>query len=127
MCKKPKGIHNRIDKCMKNIIKIIPGTFACCCGHQKELGGKYPMTIVLKNIKGEFYEAFSGIIIPRKRNFYKKDKQGYYFIPEVLEKNKWFVNLSWMWKMDKSKEFRDGAKSVIMNMKLRHFINVNFI
>jgi len=83
MCKKLKGIHNRIDKCMKNIIKIIPGTFGCCCGH-----GKYPMTIILKNVHGEFYEAFSDKIIPRKRKFYKKDKQGYYYIPEVMvEKN----------------------------------------
>ena len=28
--------------------------------------------------------------------------------------------------MDKSKEFRDGVKSVIKNMKLRHFIDGEF-
>ena len=80
MCKlnKKSGL-TRIDPCMKNIIKIISGTFACCCGH-----GKYPMTIILKNINGEFYEVFSGKTIPRKKRFYKKDKQGYYYIPEVI-------------------------------------------
>lgn len=69
---------NKIDECMKNIIKIIPGTFACCCGH-----GRYHITIILKNINGEFYEAFSGIIIPRKKRFYIKDADGYFNIPEV--------------------------------------------
>ena len=78
MCKWNKNGDTRIDPCMKNIIKVIPGTFSCCCGHKK-----YPMTIVLKNIKGEFYEAFSGKIIPRKKRFYQKDKKGVYFIPEV--------------------------------------------
>jgi hypothetical protein len=83
MCKfNHKNNSRRIDPCMKNILKVIPGTFACCCGH-----GKYPMTIVLKNINGEFYEAFSGKIISRKKKFYRKDKQGMYFIPEVSKEN----------------------------------------
>ncbi|KKL89042.1 hypothetical protein LCGC14_1918600, partial [marine sediment metagenome] len=33
-----------------------------------------------------YVEIVSGIPILRKRKFYKKDKQGYYFIPEVIEK-----------------------------------------
>ncbi len=92
MCKKPKGIHNRIDKCMNNIIENLNTmlrdeikTVACCCGH-----GKYPMTIIVKNTNwkaGECnFEIFSGKYINRKRNFYKKDKQGYYYIPEIAEK-----------------------------------------
>lgn len=79
MCKfNPKNDSRRIDPCMKNLIKVLPGTFACCCGH-----GKYHMSIILKNINGDFYEVFSGKIIPRKKRFYKKDKEGYYYIPEI--------------------------------------------
>jgi len=84
MCKKPKGLHNRVDKCIVNLIdfmkvkggKIQP--IASCCGH-----GKYPLTIVVTNGKIN-WELLSNKIIPRKRNFYKKDKDGYYFIPEVV-------------------------------------------
>ena len=88
MCKKVnnhKTSNTKIDKCMKVFIcnlklqlnertKVV----ACCCGH-----GKYPMTIVVHRI-GEYYDLVSGETIPRTRKFYKKDKQGYYYIPEVL-------------------------------------------
>jgi len=53
---------------------------ACCCGH-----GKYPMTIVIEDNYGEFWEIIHNKQIPRSRNFYKKDKQGMYFIPEVMK------------------------------------------
>lgn len=86
MCKKLKGIHNRIDKCMVNLIEFINEhtnlfeTVACCCGH-----GKYNMTILMKDLDtGNIFDLVSKIDIPRKRNFYKKDKEGYYFIPEVI-------------------------------------------
>lgn len=87
MCKKTKGLHNRIDKCMKNLIKFLNRidieTYGSCCGH-----GKYPMTIVsMGHLNGEehYYELLSGIDIPRTRKFYKKDKNGYYYIPEVIK------------------------------------------
>ena len=85
MCKKLKGIHNRIDKCMKPLIEFLSEhdfhTVACCCGHNK-----YPMTIVVKSeYYQKYYELLSDIDIPRKRNFYKRDKQGYYYIPEVIK------------------------------------------
>jgi len=55
---------------------------ACCCGHMR-----YPMTIVLKlGSDNTIFELFSGEVILRKKRFYKKDKQGYYYIPEVLKK-----------------------------------------
>ncbi len=84
MCQrcKPSGCR-RIDKCMQMVcsrlnyleIEIV----ASCCGH-----GKYPPTIILKT--GEHvFDLISLVDIPRKRNFYKKDKQGFYFIPEVLD------------------------------------------
>ena len=91
MCRKNKGLHNRIDKCMKPLIEFLSKHMsdypcvACCCGH-----GKYPMTIVADIrktylTKPKYVEIFSGIEIPRIRNFYKKDKQGFYFIPETIK------------------------------------------
>lgn len=84
MCKKLKGLHNRIDPCMKSILNHIHGdVIACCCGH-----GKYPMTIVKKvgfSDNPLFLEIISGKEIPRKRKFYKKDNKGYYYIPEVID------------------------------------------
>jgi len=56
-------------------------TVASCCGH-----GKYPITVVIKYknaIETVYYELFSGIFIQRVKKFYKRDKQGYYYIPEV--------------------------------------------
>ncbi|MBE3128839.1 MAG: hypothetical protein IMZ60_04080 [Actinobacteria bacterium] len=103
MCKKTnyKNTSNtHIDKCMRKEIKEFNRAIellapylenklkivACCCGH-----GKYPKTIVLKegpNSKDEiagYFEHFSDANIPRNRNFYKKDAEGYYYIPEVIE------------------------------------------
>lgn len=88
MCKWVKSGDNRIDPCMKILVswlrnKHIP--VACCCGH-----GRYHTTVVIKEGEPEllknkivFREIFSGRIIPRKRNFYRRDSFGYYFIPEV--------------------------------------------
>jgi len=88
MCKKTnyKSSNTRIDKCMVSCIVNLKAMssnayikpVACCCGH-----GKYPMTIVLKNRTGICWELFTGKMIPRKRNFYKRDSRGYYYIPEV--------------------------------------------
>ena len=84
MCKKKqfKYCPSEIDECMKILIENIRdscNTVACCCGH-----GKYPMTILLK--RNEYaIELFSGKLINRKKKFYKKDKQGYYYIPEVVK------------------------------------------
>jgi len=91
MCKlkkHQKTSNVRIDKCMINLIKHIKEympfeVLACCCGH-----GKYPMTIVGldKSVKFGFrFELLSDVLIPRTRRFYKRDKQGYYYIPETLK------------------------------------------
>lgn len=55
-------------------------TKACCCGH-----GKYPRTLIVGLKKGgdKCFEFFTGKLINRKRNFYKKDGDGYYYIQEV--------------------------------------------
>ena len=84
MCKLKK-YHNtsntKIDKCMKNLIEVLNSfgviTLACCCGHNK-----YNMSIVIEENK-EVVELLSQKTIPRTRNFYNKDKQGYYYIPET--------------------------------------------
>jgi len=88
MCKKVnnhKISNTRIDKCMQPLIKYLNqerrDTVACCCGH-----GKYPMTIVIKWNSGKYIhyqELLTSTILKRTRNFYKRDNQGYYFIPEV--------------------------------------------
>ncbi len=92
MCKakKYKKIpNNRIDKCMIPLIKWLKSneyvTVASCCGHDK-----YPMTVIVLWIhrgKKAYYELFTDTSIPRTRNFYRRDKQGYYFIPEL--KHRW--------------------------------------
>lgn len=100
MCKfNPSNDGRRIDPCMKKFIENLKGLLpkdrkivSCCCGHFR-----YPMTIVIQNTlkKHEGVEMYpinyfipwdlvSGIEIPRKKKFYKKDKQGYYYIPEVI-------------------------------------------
>jgi hypothetical protein len=90
MCKfKDNGEHSRIDECIEILLtnlyflyeKTNKEVVASCCGHKK-----YPMTIIIKNKKtGHIYDMVSNITIPRKRNFYKKDKQGYYYIPEIIK------------------------------------------
>ncbi len=86
MCKLNKWGDTRIDPCMRQAIKNLKElnvkTLACCCGH-----GKYPMSIVVDIgiINPLPLEIFSNTVMERKKKFYKKDKQGYYFIPEVLE------------------------------------------
>lgn len=84
MCKlDKKNDGRRMDPCMTYLIRFIEATktykpIACCCGHFK-----YPMTIVVTN--GNInWDLISNIIIRRKKRFYKKDKQGYYYIPEVV-------------------------------------------
>ena len=90
MCKlnrKNKG--RRIDPCMKNYIKVLNVLLdkqfkivACCCGHKK-----YPMSIIVisKNLNIPL-DIVSGKNLSRKKRFYLKDKQGYYYIPETLGK-----------------------------------------
>ncbi len=83
MCKLNKrNDSRRIDPCMVNLIDFLQlnkiKTLGCCCGH-----GKYPMTIICR--WGELiFEIVSYTEIKRKKKFYKKDKQGYYYIPEVV-------------------------------------------
>lgn len=84
---KDTGRVIRVDNCLADLIQLVEkrgkvSTVACCCGH-----GRYTETIVCR-ILGENYvicpnENWLRIKIPRKRRFYKKDGDGYYYIPEV--------------------------------------------
>ncbi len=88
MCKKKqfKYCPSEIDECMRNVVEFIDehtnvlDVVACCCGH-----GKYNMTILMRDpLNGKVFDLVSGVTIPRTRNFYRKDKKGYYYIPETL-------------------------------------------
>jgi len=92
MCEKTKCMRRGIDPCMREFVEkfnlmIKPNykTVGTCCGH-----GRYKMTILVKIRHMDIiFEMFSGKIIPRKKRFYRRDKEGYYYIPEVSEpKNK---------------------------------------
>jgi hypothetical protein len=74
----------KLDDCIVDEIRRLNGhqvkTLASCCGH-----GRYPKTIVYKWNGGKTkFDWNSGKIIPRKKRFYVKDKQEFYFIPETL-------------------------------------------
>ena len=86
MCKKLPYRNPRWDKCLTPIINHINQftelkTLASCCGH-----GHYKSVIVVKDKKGKIFEFFTKKELgPRKRNrYFKKDKNGIYFIPEMI-------------------------------------------
>lgn len=91
MCKfNLKNEGRRLDPCMKPLIKWLKEsdywTVGCCCGH-----GRYPMTIIVKGMRNgvpNYGELLSGVEIPRKKRFYKRDKDGYYYIPEISKPKK---------------------------------------
>ncbi len=88
MCKWNKCGDTRIDPCMRNFMKNLSLAFekidykilACCCGH-----GKYPMTIIVGLGKKLRYDIVSGKYITREKKFYKRDKDGVYYIPECVK------------------------------------------
>jgi len=88
MCNKLPYCNPRIDDCLKEEIKFINQnglkTLSSCCGHHI-----YPKTIVVQDSNDMIFEFFSGIILNKKKRnrYYKKDTEGYYYIPEILSKN----------------------------------------
>jgi len=77
-----KNNPRKIDACMVNLIDVLNSytpykILACCCGH-----GRYPMTIIFDG-GYDIIELMSDKEISRKKRFYRKDKKGYYYIPEV--------------------------------------------
>ena len=83
MCEfNPKNNSRFIDPCLMPELDVMKRAgfrvLASCCGH-----GKYPKTIIIQWRFGKVLEFENGIIIPRKRRFYRKDSEGVYYIPEV--------------------------------------------
>lgn len=82
MCARNRS--GRVDRCIRGLIAALRSstefeTLASCCGH-----GKYPMTIVARRRpNGSPFELMSGLQIPRRRNFYRKDADGFYYLPEA--------------------------------------------
>ncbi len=86
MCnfKKFRTSKPTIDKCMIPLLAVLKAytpykVIACCCGHKK-----YPMTIVYENGKGNIWELISDIKMTRTKRFYRRDAEGYYYIPETI-------------------------------------------
>lgn len=80
------GSSISVDSCIADTVDFINTelsktfrTVGCCCGH-----GKYPSTIVVMDIwTGGLFEYFTGMLIPRKRNLYYKDREGIFHLPEM--------------------------------------------
>lgn len=76
----------RVDPCIRHFIRVMRdmgfNTQGACCGH-----GRYPLTIICKTIDGRYFELISDINIPRTRNFYRLDKNGFYYIPELTRES----------------------------------------
>jgi hypothetical protein len=72
-----------VDSCLADVINNINESFqletrGCCCGH-----GKYEPTIVVWDFATKkHWEWFSGEDVPRQRNFYYKDSEGIFHLPE---------------------------------------------
>lgn len=102
MCEKiiSKGSARKIDPCLVKELDEIRDTFPrfkekfemlmSCCGH-----GKYSKTLIVRNrFSGSCFEWFSNTHLEGTKRadsrepFYKRDSDGYYFIPEVDAKLK---------------------------------------
>jgi len=83
----PKQI--RVDSCIRHLILSLSNhgynTVGCCCGH-----GRYPMTIICRvDGTNRYYDLISGVDVKSKRGggWYILDNDGYYYVPEVINKN----------------------------------------
>jgi hypothetical protein len=78
-----------IDSCIAERVRTLNEmrgikTLGSCCGH-----GIYPSTIICLEIySGDVFEGCGRTTtsIPRKRNFYRRDANGIYYLPEVVKK-----------------------------------------
>lgn len=76
----------RVDSCLRETIKILNNHFetvACCCGHNR-----YPVTILAKRPDGKIYDVCSGAVINRIKRYYRKDADGFFYVPEVCSEYK---------------------------------------
>jgi len=86
-----RGKKIRLDECIAEDIEKFNRFFvtvASCCGH-----GRYPRTIVVRHqltdknylLPGDDPKIHPGVVILRKRRFYVKGRDGFYFIPERIK------------------------------------------
>lgn len=79
---KLRGKDVRLDPCLKTKVLALNRrgilTVGSCCGH-----GVYPETIICRTRSGRIYELNTRTTLPRTRNFYLMDPNGFYFIPEI--------------------------------------------
>lgn len=78
----------RIDACISDLVlhlnSEVTHTVASCCGH-----GKYPVTILCcESPHSPVFDYCSGEQLERRYRFYKRDKEGIYFVPEMKELRK---------------------------------------
>lgn len=76
----------RLDSCIREEIRNLNAriqTRASCCGH-----GVYPQTILYQDGFGKIRDLLTDTIIPRKGNFYRSDRNGLYYVPEISEPNR---------------------------------------
>lgn len=89
MCDKRSTVHVllrgkpvRVDPCIRDLLREMNDneiqTLGSCCGH-----GKRSMSVVVRTPDGKIVETVSGVEIPRTRRFYKRDADGFYYIPEA--------------------------------------------
>lgn len=91
ICQKLPYCARRIDPCIKDFVEMLNfihqyRTLLSCCGHSK-----YKKSIVVfDRLSHNVFEYYSGIIlshgIRKRKRYYKKDDQGYYYIPELTSK-----------------------------------------
>lgn len=90
MCDKKPYCGTRVDPCLNPMIDFINinfenfRTILSCCGHDK-----YPKSIIIYNVKTNIvFEYYSLIFlsygIRKDKHYYKKDSEGFYYIPEVI-------------------------------------------
>lgn len=95
MCKKLPKCAWKIDPCIQERIEYFQDVFRLktilsCCGHNK-----YPETIIIRRPDNSVYEYYSLTILkdynPKKKKqynrYYASDKEGHYYIPEVMDTN----------------------------------------
>ncbi len=97
MCKKiiTEGSARNIDPCLEKELEQIKTPYfhkkfeikMSCCGH-----GKYSKTLIVQNRGSKYhFEWFSGTSLygtkrtDSREPFYKRDQEGFYYIPEVDE------------------------------------------
>ena len=86
MCKKTTTMRRNIDPCLRKIIAFLNRksikTVSSCCGH-----GKYKPTIIIETRYKTYLEIFSGRYLNNHKRFYRRDKDGYYYLslPEIWQ------------------------------------------